>query len=730
VRALVAIVAMGCSDSIQKDTATEASAAPDCSVSVYHSPSGEPDSVRIMGDFNNWDAETHPLTSNADGEWSTTLNLSPGAYAYQFVEYTAWEQDGALIEVCDSTAELAVCDAPTHGESDWRQECSIQSSDCDSLLIVPDCNQPSIDVSSVDHAGDTLRVEGTVSGNTETIRATLNDTAIDVTISGDMFHVEHVLDDAIRHHLVLEATSTSGVVSEPVAVPIWTDGWDWDEAVIYHAMIDRVANGDPLNDSLSGASSISSEWAGGDFKGLTSSIPYLQSLGINTIWISNPQPAPEGAWPGDCDATYSGFHGFWPTATSGVDSRLGTVDDLDDFIDTAHAAGMRVIMDWVGNHIHSDHPDADDVDMFHAMAGCKEASTNGQSNWDTIPEECWFTDYLPDWDHSQPKVIHEVVQTAVDWARDRKLDGLRVDAAKHMSHAVLYNLRSELSKALEHEGSHFDFNLIGETFDGADKINSYIGPHLLHGQFDFPLYWSLRSAFVDDTTSVADVVWQAARTEDIYPNGRMSTFLGNLDVGRFTTTASEYTEAACGEDGLRQASATINDEVYARMILAWTVLFTQPGMPMIYYGDEAGLPGYGDPDNRQALWWNGIDTMDTTVTQVAASLNSGPARVLEAVAALTTVRSQHPALRTSNQIEWWNGGPGLYATAHSADGDQAIVVINRTWEEQWLDNGIAFAGLDASVWRDALSGQTITNDGDRLVFSIPPFTSQVWVPSE
>jgi glycosidase len=151
---------------------------------------------------------------------------------------------------------------------------------------------------------------------------------------------------------------------------------------------------------------------------------------------------------------------------------------------------------------------------------------------------------------------------------------------------------------------------------------------------------------------------------------------------------------------------------------------------MIYYGDEVGLPGYGDPDNRQALWWNGVDTQNTTVNAVADSIAEGPSRVLRAVAALSLARSNHPALRTPNQIEWWDGGPGLYATAHRTDNDQAIVVINRTADEQWLDNGLAFAALDAQSWRNVLTEEVITADGDRLLFSIPPYSSQVWVPSE
>ena len=727
-RAIAVFFLVACGSDKANTSSKAVSSTDTCSVVVHHVPSGQPDSVYIMGDFNDWDPESHPLNLDDNGEWSADIEIDPGAYAYRFVEFTAWEQDGAKLDVCDPASTLAVCENITHWETDWKQECTLESDDCNSLLIVPECHRPTLTVSTVEHDNGILKVTGTVSDNTNSVQATLNDQTIDVSISGGLFHVEQTITEPGRYQVDLTALTAEGQRSEPIAVPIWTDEWDWNQAVIYHAMIDRVANGNPLNDATSGASSPTSEWAGGDLEGLTAALPYLDSLGVNTIWISNPQPAPDAAWPGDCDATYSGFHGFWPTATTGVDPRLGTVGDLDDFIESAHDSGMRVIMDWVGNHVHADHPQAAIDDQFHPQAVCKGTAANGQSNWDAIPESCWFTDYLPDWDHSQPTVIHEVVQTAVDWARDRKLDGLRVDAAKHMSHAVLFNLRSELQAALEHNGSSFDFNLIGETFDGADKINRYIGPHLLHGQFDFPLYWSLRSAFVDDSSPVSNVVWQAANTANTYPSGRMSTFLGNLDVGRFTTAFHERTESACDADGLRQAGQPGNPEAYSRLILAWTVLFTQPGMPMIYYGDEVGLPGYGDPDNRQALWWNGVDIKNTTVADVADSIDHDPSRVLKAVAALAAARAEHPALRTSNQIEWWDGGPGLYATAHTADGDQAIVVINRTANEQWLDNGIAFAGLDAQSWREVMTDQTITTDGDRLLFSIPPYTSQVWVP--
>ena len=165
---------------------------------------------------------------------------------------------------------------------------------------------------------------------------------------------------------------------------------------------------------------------------------------------------------------------------------------------------------------------------------------------------------------------------------------------------------------------------------------------------------------------------------------------------------------------------------YQRLALAWTVLFTQPGMPMIYYGDEFGLPGYGDPDNRQPLSWHGID-LAQPYDGVMASLSEGPAHVLNTVSRLAQARAIHAALREGERTEWWNGGDGLYATAHVSGDSEAIVVINRTDSEQWLDNGIAFAGLTSPRWSNILTDQSMSTDGDRLVFSIPPNTAQVWV---
>ena len=198
---------------------------------------------------------------------------------------------------------------------------------------------------------------------------------------------------------------------------------------------------------------------------------------------------------------------------------------------------------------------------------------------------------------------------------------------------------------------------MGETFDGAEAINRYIGPHLLHGQFDFPLYWAIRDTFAYDNRSVADTVWQAANIAQAYPEGRMSTFLGNLDVSRCCVgcVRGMGRRLRRGWPGTRPG-VPAGMWAYQRLALAWTVLFTQPGMPMIYYGDEFGLPGYGDPDNRQPLSWHGID-LAQPYDGVMASLSEGPAHVLNTVSRLAQARAIHAALREGERT-----GGGTAAT--------------------------------------------------------------------
>ena len=184
----------------------------------------------------------------------------------------------------------------------------------------------------------------------------------------------------------------------------------------------------------------------------------------------------------------------------------------------------------------------------------------------------------------------------------------------------------------------------------------------------------------------------------------------------------------CIRDRIAHAPAPTDPWAYESLRLGWTFLFTMPGRPLVYYGDELGMPGRNDPDNRQPLWWHtggDVDGIDS-VEAMASRLQPEQAATVRHVAALGKARKQHPALYTGTWQEWWNEYD-LYAVARSASNDHALVLLNRSFETRQLDNGLSFAGLPEGTYVDVLTGQSFTSNGDALSVDVPGRGSRVLV---
>ena len=275
--------------------------------------------------------------------------------------------------------------------------------------------------------------------------------------------------------------------AESVYVPFWLDDVRWDQGVLYFVFVDRFADGDTSLDTSEGADV---DYAGGDWAGVLDRLDWLEELGVTTIWLTAPQDNAEGAWDGDCGATYSGYHGYWPDGT-GLEEHFGDEDALRALIEGAHARNMRVMVDWVANHVHEDHPwYTDHPDWFNDAYICEEDEDgDGVDNWTQRTETCWFASYLPDIDYTQPEPLAEQVEAAIAFAEDYEIDGYRVDAVKHVPHSVPYDLQARIRSEIEHTdaGGDEDFRTIGETFDGYSTIAEYVNERELDAQFDFPL---------------------------------------------------------------------------------------------------------------------------------------------------------------------------------------------------------------------------------------------------
>lgn len=689
-----------------------------CEQRLVYEARSDAQAVYVAGSFNDWDPTATPMTAEGD-HWVLDVDLPPGAYPYKLVEvdYTSGVQSWA----CDPGADFVQCD---EGYT-WDPTCPLGGASCNSLLVVKDCSVPVLTLTrlEVDRDARTVSAEVSVAGEVAAGTVTLDGEPVDGW-TGAGFSVSLTGLAGGRHTLRFDASNPDGGVAEQVYVPFWLDDTRWEEGLLYYVFVDRFANGDPARDGSEGTSADSTDYVGGDWQGVIDQLDYLEALGVTVLWLTAPQDNAEGAWDGQCNSTYSGYHGYWPSDPFAPEEHFGDEATLHALVDAAHARGMRVLTDWVANHVHQDHPYAvEHPEWFTELRVCGDAN-----NWNDIPETCWFDDYLPDIRYYDVDPLVRMVDDAMWWVKEYELDGYRVDAVKHMPHSVFYNFASRVRLEVEHRaaGGDEDFYTVGETFSGDRAlIGAYVNEDELDGQFDFPLYWAIVSAFARDEIGLSagdgslQQVYEDSRSA--FSGHLMSTFLGNHDVARFLPQAtgeigSVYGDSPCGGDGnLRWPDGPESDPTpYQRLMLAWSFLLTTEGLPLVYYGDEVGLPGYNDPDNRQAMRFDD-------------QLSANERMVLEHVQALGRARRAHPAFSVGTRTDWWEGEGDLWAYARVHEDDEVLVILNRSPYERTLTNGLAFAGLDAGSYTEVFTGEVYTASGDSLTVTVPGRASRVLV---
>lgn len=413
--------------------------------------------------------------------------------------------------------------------------------------------------------------------------------------------------------------------------------FDWRDAVMYFILVDRFFDSDGRAEPVPGASDgdaatgPSGQYEGGDLAGVTARLPYLADLGVTAVWLSAPyenrNTAGAAIDPNSDRHQYSGYHGYWPSPANidysdpdaprpepAVESRIGTSADLHDLVDTAHAGGVKVLFDYVMGHVDSESGLARAHDDWFARDNGRIRLCGPENLWDdpVWGVLCAFTDYLPKFDFRRPEVRDWSVSDALWWAKAFGIDGYRLDAIKHQPLEWLQDLRARLNAEITPQGAD-RFYLVGETFayDDQNLIKRFVDPRtMLDGQFDFPFKARLCEAVFTpggrlDTFSG----WLSGNDAFYGPGAIMTTWIGNHDIPRAIHFASreigncrEGSHAGNGwTDGFRQPG---DAAPYERVGLAFTVMFTNPGIPLIYYGDEVGLAGGGDPDNRRMMPWN------------------------------------------------------------------------------------------------------------------------------
>lgn len=529
------------------------------------------------------------------------------------------------------------------------------------------------------------------------------------------------------------ADAGSGDDGPPPPPP--ADGaWDWRDAIIYFVFVDRFENGDPSNDDPLGPPVQEiADWYGGDWQGVIDRIEegYFNELGVNTLWLTVPMDNTSSAGIGVSDPNmYSAYHGYWPSDLGSTEEHFGTLETLQELVMVAHDHELKVIFDYAMNHVHEDSPVyAEHSEWFWPNDnGFGGNCLCGQGcSWDGEEgRRCWFTAYLPDFDFTDADARAFSVDNAIGWAQQTGADGFRLDAVKHIEDQWLVDLRARASAELDQHDDDGElvqrFYMVGETFTGdRSQIAYYVREDMLDGQFDFPLRTEIVDKVLMRQGAMSDLAGAMDVNDSTYWSGAvMSTFIGNHDLPRVVHYA-EDAPLSMGDPWWNDQdlgwtsppSIPAGTSAFERLAVGFGLIMTTPGAPLVYYGDEIGMAGAGDPDNRRPMDWN------------TGGYSAGQQLLRERLTRLTAIRAAHPATRYGSRSTLVADQDTYSYVMELAVGDPALdeevyVAVNRS------DSTLDVGGLPDGAYLDELADEAVDVVGGAV--SVPARGIRVLVP--
>jgi glycosidase len=527
---------------------------------------------------------------------------------------------------------------------------------------------------------------------------------------------------------------------------------------IYFVMPDRYANGSTANDQggLTGPRTRTGYdptdtgyYHGGDLVGLAANLQRIKDLGFTALWVTpvlEQDPVENGT---------AAYHGYWGLDFTTVDPHLGTDQDFADLVTKAHGLGLKVYLDVVVNHT------ADIVQLTGTSytdapyRNCRGKTFN-PAKYVTRPFPClkaslmprvpfvlkadrtrkkpaWLNDPLNYHDRGnidfgscsevcfeqgdffglddlfteKPNVMNGLAQIYSAWITRFKVDGFRVDTAKHVN-AAFFRLWVPKIRAAAKKAGIADFPIFGEvTLNDAVDLSTYVRDRGLPQVLDFP-FQQVATGFASGASGARGVANRL--TDDDYfrtPNGvdpAFTTFLGNHDMGR------------AAQQILSQAPGLSGNALVQRVLLGYDLLYLLRGAPAVLYGDEVGMIGSGgDQQARQDMFPTQVADWKTQTRVGGQPIGNGSSlgvtnNPIEAhLKALSALRDAHPELATGATIV-------RYA-------NDAVLVVSR---------------IDLATKREAIVG---FNNGDTTAkvtvptaagspasLTIPPVSTQVITP--
>ena len=396
-----------------------------------------------------------------------------------------------------------------------------------------------------------------------------------------------------------------------------------------------------------------------------------------------------------CTALYIGplfesvGHGYETTDYKKLDSRLGTNEDLKNFVAACHEKGIKVIFDGVFNHTGRDFFAFKDIQQNREHSRylnwyCNVNFGGNNEYNDGFSYENWGGyNLLVKLNQRNPEVQNYICNVIRFWVSEFDVDGIRLDAADVLDFGFMRALRRTAAEVKE------DFWLMGEVIHG--DYSRWVNGETLHSVTNYALHKALYSGHNDHN------YFEIAHTVKYLQN------MGNLDLYNFVDN----------HDVERIYTKLSNKAHFAPVHV---LLYTLPGVPSIYYGSEFGIEGkkekFSDDSLRPAL----------NIEDYADAVQKNPCTAL--IAALGKVRQHTPALSYGSYAELQLTNR-QFAFARDLDGVRVIVTVNND------DNaaGMSLPAGNCAEYLGTLTGQKVSVQGGRINVTVAANSGEIWIPA-
>ena len=345
---------------------------------------------------------------------------------------------------------------------------------------------------------------------------------------------------------------------------------------------------------------LNNDFYGGNFKGIQEKLDYIASLGTTIIYL-NP-----------ISKSFSS-HRYDTGDYKTPDPMLGTEEDFKALCDAAHKKGMKIILDGVYSHTGSDSLYFNKNRTFPGM-GAYHSENSPYYDWYTFYDypnsyNCWWDfDTLPTVNKLHPSFMDYIIDdedsVVAHWMK-LGADGFRLDVVDELPDEFVLRLKKRIRELKP------DALLIGEVWEDASNKSSYgtRRRYFVDGEIDSPMNYPFRTAIInfmrkiDDGRGFRDTVMSIIEN---YPPQVMActmNLLGTHDTSRILTAMIDDFQGDRHAKAHRRLTRTQWVTALDRLHAATVLQFTLPGAPSIYYGDEAGMEGYGDPFCRRPFPW-------------------------------------------------------------------------------------------------------------------------------